>query len=82
MREPLIFDQGRPGRRAPSQAPAVAAVCDDLPAALAAIRARVLLMPSESDLYFRVADNVAGDRVALRVANKTTPIVFYCASAY
>ena len=31
----------------------------DLPAALAAIRARVLLMPSETDLYFRVADNVA-----------------------
>ena len=34
MREPLIFDQGRPGRRAPSQAPAMAAVCNDLPAAL------------------------------------------------
>ena len=34
MREPLIFDQGRPGRRAPSQAPAVAAGTDDLPAAL------------------------------------------------
>jgi len=31
----------------------------DLPAALAAIRARVLLMPSETDLYFRVADNAA-----------------------
>ena len=31
----------------------------DLPAALAAIRARVLLMPSETDLYFRVADNEA-----------------------
>ncbi len=31
----------------------------DLPTALAAIRARVLLMPSESDLYFRVADNAA-----------------------
>jgi homoserine O-acetyltransferase len=29
----------------------------DLPSALAAIRARVLLMPSETDLYFRVADN-------------------------
>jgi homoserine O-acetyltransferase len=29
----------------------------DLPAALAAIRARVLLMPGETDLYFRVADN-------------------------
>jgi homoserine O-acetyltransferase len=31
----------------------------DLGAALAAIRARVLLMPSETDLYFRVADNAA-----------------------
>ena len=31
----------------------------DLPTALAAIRARVLLMPSETDLYFRVADNAA-----------------------
>ena len=31
----------------------------DLPAALRAIRARVLLLPGETDLYFRVADNVA-----------------------
>ncbi|MBV9862606.1 MAG: alpha/beta fold hydrolase [Alphaproteobacteria bacterium] len=31
----------------------------DLPAALRAIRARVLLMPGETDLYFRVADNEA-----------------------
>jgi homoserine O-acetyltransferase len=31
----------------------------DLPAALAAISARVLLMPSATDLYFRVADNEA-----------------------
>jgi homoserine O-acetyltransferase len=31
----------------------------DLAAALAAIRARVLLVPSETDLYFRVADNAA-----------------------
>lgn len=31
----------------------------DLPAALAAIRAKVLLVPSETDLYFRVADNEA-----------------------
>ncbi|MBC7372375.1 MAG: homoserine acetyltransferase, partial [Frankiales bacterium] len=31
----------------------------DLPATLAGIRARVLLMPSETDLYFRVADNAA-----------------------
>lgn len=31
----------------------------DFPKALAAIRARVLLMPSATDLYFRVADNEA-----------------------
>ncbi len=31
----------------------------DLVAALGAIRARVLLLPSETDLYFRVADNAA-----------------------
>jgi homoserine O-acetyltransferase len=31
----------------------------DLPRALAAIRARVLLMPGATDLYFRVADNEA-----------------------
>ena len=31
----------------------------DLPAALHAIQARVLLMPGETDLYFRVADNAA-----------------------
>lgn len=31
----------------------------DLPAALAAISARVLLVPSATDLYFRVADNEA-----------------------
>lgn len=31
----------------------------DLPAALRSIRARVLLMPGETDLYFRVADNEA-----------------------
>jgi homoserine O-acetyltransferase len=31
----------------------------DLPRALRAIRARVLLMPSETDLYFCVADNAA-----------------------
>jgi homoserine O-acetyltransferase len=31
----------------------------DLPRALAAIEARVLLLPSETDLYFRVADNAA-----------------------
>jgi homoserine O-acetyltransferase len=31
----------------------------DLSAALRALRARVLLLPSETDLYFRLADNVA-----------------------
>ncbi len=31
----------------------------DLPTALAAIQAKVLLMPGETDLYFRVADNEA-----------------------
>lgn len=31
----------------------------DLPRALGAIQARVLLMPGETDLYFRVADNAA-----------------------
>lgn len=31
----------------------------DLPTALKAIQARVLLVPSETDLYFRVADNAA-----------------------
>jgi homoserine O-acetyltransferase len=31
----------------------------DLPSALRAIRARVLLLPGETDLYFRVADNAA-----------------------
>ena len=31
----------------------------DLPSALRAIQARVLLLPSETDLYFRVADNEA-----------------------
>jgi len=31
----------------------------DLPRALASIEAKVLLMPSETDLYFRVADNAA-----------------------
>ena len=31
----------------------------DLPAALAAIDAKIVLLPSETDLYFRVADNAA-----------------------
>ena len=34
----------------------------DLPRALGAIRARVLLLPSATDLYFRVADNEAESR--------------------
>ena len=48
MREPLIFDQGRPGRRAPSQAPAVAAGTDDLPAGL--IRRTPPPLPEVSEL--------------------------------
>ena len=40
---------------------------DDLPAALRAIEAAVLLLPSETDLYFRVADNEA-DLPYLRTA--------------
>jgi homoserine O-acetyltransferase len=40
----------------------------DLPAALAAIRAQVLLVPCESDLYFRVADN-AGELPHLRAGD-------------
>jgi homoserine O-acetyltransferase len=44
----------------------------DLRAALRAIRARVLLMPSETDLYFRVADN-AGEMEHLADA-KLLPI--------
>jgi homoserine O-acetyltransferase len=39
----------------------------DLPAALRAIEARVLLVPGETDLYFRVADNEA-ERPHLRHA--------------
>lgn len=44
----------------------------DLPRALAAIEARVLLLPSETDLYFRVADNAA-ELVHLR-AGELRPI--------
>jgi homoserine O-acetyltransferase/O-succinyltransferase len=44
----------------------------DLPAALAAIQARVLLMPGATDLYFRTADNEA-ERPHLRHA-ELTPI--------
>jgi glycine dehydrogenase subunit 2 len=48
MREALIFDQSRPGRRAPSQAPAVTAATDDLPAAL--IRRAPPPLPEVSEL--------------------------------
>jgi len=48
MREPLIFDQSRPGRRAPSQAPAVPARTDDLPGAL--LRRTPPPMPEVSEL--------------------------------
>ena len=48
MREPLIFDLSRPGRRAPSHAPAVAAATDDLPAAL--IRQSPPVLPEVSEL--------------------------------
>ena len=48
MREPLIFDQGRPGRRAPSQAPAVPAAVDDLPAGL--LRRNPPPLPEVSEL--------------------------------
>ena len=48
MREPLIFDLSRPGRRAPSHAPAVAAATDDLPAAL--IRQSPPQLPEVSEL--------------------------------
>jgi glycine dehydrogenase subunit 2 len=48
MREPLIFDHSRPGRRAPSHAPAVAAATDDLPAGL--IRQSPPPLPEVSEL--------------------------------
>ncbi len=48
MREPLIFDQSRPGRRAPSQAPATGHAVDDLPAAL--LRQTPPVMPEVSEL--------------------------------
>ncbi|MDR3539084.1 MAG: alpha/beta fold hydrolase [Acetobacteraceae bacterium] len=44
----------------------------DLERALRAIRARVLLMPSETDLYFRVADNAA--ELPFLAHAKLTPI--------
>jgi glycine dehydrogenase subunit 2 len=47
-REPLIFEQSRPGRRAPTQAPAIAASTDDLPAGL--IRQSPPPLPEVSEL--------------------------------
>lgn len=48
MRELLIFEHSRPGRRAPSQAPAVAAAVDDLPAEL--LRTEPPALPEVSEL--------------------------------
>ena len=48
MREALIFDQSRPGRRAPSQAPSEAASTDDLPSAL--LRSTPPTLPEVSEL--------------------------------
>jgi len=48
----------------------------DLPLALSSIRARVMLLPSETDLYFRVADN-AGELPHLRYGElRPIPSVF------
>jgi glycine dehydrogenase subunit 2 len=46
--EPLIFEHSRPGRRAPSHAPAAAASVADLPAS--ALRAALPLLPEVSEL--------------------------------
>lgn len=48
MREPLIFEHSRPGRRAPSHAPVRAAAVEDLPPAL--LRRDVPLLPEVSEL--------------------------------
>jgi glycine dehydrogenase subunit 2 len=48
MREPLIFEHSRPGARAPSHAPTVAAPVDDLPAAM--LRQDPPLLPEVSEL--------------------------------
>lgn len=47
----------------------------DLPRALAAIEARVLLMPGETDLYFRVADNEAEMPHLRRAALRPIPSI-------
>ncbi|HLY91310.1 MAG TPA: homoserine acetyltransferase, partial [Acetobacteraceae bacterium] len=49
---------------------------DDLARALRAIRARVLLMPGETDLYFRVADNTAELRYLSQAELKPIPSVW------
>ena len=48
----------------------------DLPAALAAIRARLLLMPGATDLYFRVADNEAEMAHLARAALAPIPSIW------
>ena len=48
----------------------------DLPRALRAIRARVLLMPGETDLYFRVADNAAELPFLARAELKPIPSIW------
>lgn len=48
----------------------------DLPAALRSVRARVLLMPGETDLYFRVADNEAEASHLRHVALRPIPSVW------
>jgi glycine dehydrogenase subunit 2 len=48
MREPLIFEQSRPGRRAPGLAPAADAACDDLPEGV--IRSEPPMLPEVSEL--------------------------------
>jgi homoserine O-acetyltransferase len=48
----------------------------DLPRALQAIRARVLLLPGETDLYFRVADNAAELSHLARAELKPIPSIW------
>ncbi|MDE2516212.1 MAG: alpha/beta fold hydrolase [Rhodospirillales bacterium] len=48
----------------------------DLPRALAAIRAKVLLLPGETDLYFRVADNEAELPHLARAALRPIPSIW------
>jgi homoserine O-acetyltransferase len=48
----------------------------DLQRALRAIRARVLLMPGETDLYFRVADNAAELPSLANAALRPTPSIW------